>query len=281
MSYRYDEDYEDVPARRVKKPAGEGAQRGGEKRAARKASPSSGASSRKGDAKAAAGKARPSSKAAKPAPEGGAKKRPAPSGAARKPRHRYPEEDYAPRPKRPSGRKKGRKRRTNPITALLYWVLALALAFGISYFVREYCFEIVRVSGDNMYETLMDGDLALVTKFDYQSETPQRGDVVAVELGGNQGYVLRRVVGLPGETVEIVGGETLINGSKLLESYIGLATYDTFDGKTLPSGKYYLLGDNRTETNDSRSSQIGLVDQEDIVGKVRWVIWPLSHLGSL
>ena len=221
------------------------------------------------------------SKAAKPAPEGGAKKRPAPSGAARKPRHRYPEEDYAPRPKRPSGRKKGRKRRTNPITALLYWVLALALAFGISYFVREYCFEIVRVSGDNMYETLMDGDLALVTKFDYQSETPQRGDVVAVELGGNQGYVLRRVVGLPGETVEIVGGETLINGSKLLESYIGLATYDTFDGKTLPSGKYYLLGDNRTETNDSRSSQIGLVDQEDIVGKVRWVIWPLSHLGSL
>lgn len=132
-----------------------------------------------------------------------------------------------------------------------------------------------------MYETLMDGDLALVTKFDYQSETPQRGDVVAVDLGGNQGYVLRRVVGLPGETVEIVGGETLINGSKLLESYIGLATYDTFDGKTLPSGKYYLLGDNRTETNDSRSSQIGLVDQEDIVGKVRWVIWPLSHLGSL
>lgn len=57
-----------------------------------------------------------------------------------------------------------------------------------------------------MYETLMDGDLALVTKFDYQNETPQRGDVVAVELGGNQGYVLRRVVGLPGETVEIVGG---------------------------------------------------------------------------
>lgn len=79
MSYRYDEDYEDVPARRVKKPAGEGAQRGGEEASRRKASLPPGASSREGDAKAAAGKARPSSKAAKPAPEGGAKKRPAPS----------------------------------------------------------------------------------------------------------------------------------------------------------------------------------------------------------
>ena len=94
-----------------------------------------------------------------------------------------------------------------------------------------------------MYETLMDGDLALVTKFDYQSETPQRGDVVAVELGGNQGYVLRRVVGLPGETVEIVGGETLINGSKLLESYICLL-YTSERTRSMGPG-----AENHAETN--------------------------------
>lgn len=281
MSYRYDEDYDEVPVRRAKpRTAAPSSKR----------SPSAAGAARKASAPAArsgaqgAGRPAPSGKAAAPAKKRAGSAAPSKSASPQK-RYRDHDEDLpvrpAPRPKRPAARKKPRKKRTNPMLALVYWLVAIALAFGISYFVREYGFEIVRVSGDNMYETLMDGDLALVTKFDYNSDSPDRGDVVAVEMGGQKGLILRRVVGLPTETVEIIGGETTINGSKLLEQYIGLATYDTFEGKTLPPGKYYLLGDNRTETNDSRDPNIGLVDQEDIVGKVRWVIWPLSHMGSL
>ena len=273
MSYRYEDDYQEVPVKRSRA-AAPSAKRGGTAAGpARKAPSSQAQRTAQGPRKA------PAAKRAAPAAGG---RRPSAASAGAK---RYRDYDVEPpvrrAPKRPPARKKARKRRTNPMLALLYWLLAIALAFGISYFVREYGFEIVRVSGDNMYETLMDGDLALVTKFDYQSEAPAQGDVVAVEMGGQKGVILRRVIGMPGDTVEIVDGETLINGAKLLEQYIGLNTYDTFDGKTLPSGKYYLLGDNRTETNDSRDPQIGLVDREDIVGKVRWVIWPLSHLGSL
>ena len=273
MSYRYEDDYQEVPVKRPRAAAPSAKRSGTAGGSGRKVSPSQ--AQRAGQAQRSA----PAAKRTAPA-AGGRRSAAAPTKAKR---YRDYDVDTPMRatPKRPPARKKARKRRTNPMLALLYWLLAIALAFGISYFVREYGFEIVRVSGDNMYETLMDGDLALVTKFDYQSEAPAQGDVVAVEMGGQKGVILRRVIGLPGDTVEIVDGETLINGSKLLEQYIGLATYDTFDGKTLPSGKYYLLGDNRTETNDSRDPEIGLVDREDIVGKVRWVIWPLSHLGSL
>ncbi len=174
-----------------------------------------------------------------------------------------------------------RKRRANPMLALLGWLLAIALAFGISYFVKAYGFEVVRVNGDAMAETMMDGDLVLVTKFDYKEADPERFDVVVMKPSGRKGVILRRIVGMPGETVEILAGETHINGSKLLEQHVGQRTYEDAGGKTLPTNRYYVMSDNRTQFSDSRNDEIGLVEADNIVGKARWVIWPLSHLGGL
>ena len=180
---------------------------------------------------------------------------------------------------RPAKPRKPKRRSGGFVSVLAGLVLAVALAFAGGYLLREYAFDIVRVSGDAMHETLMNGDLALVSKLD--SQPPGTGDVVAVRVSGRQGVILRRVIGVPGQTVEFKGGETLVDGSPLIEHYISLANYEQFPAKTLPHGKYYVGGDNRSEISDSRGEEVGLVSEQDIVGKVRWVIWPFNHVRTL
>lgn len=183
------------------------------------------------------------------------------------------------RPVRPAKPRRPKRRGGSFISVLAGLVLAVALAFAGGYLLREYVFDIVRVSGDAMHETLMNGDLALVSKLDRQQ--PGAGDVVAVRVRGRQGVILRRVIGVPGQTVEFKGGETLVDGSPLIEHYISLANYEQFPAKTLPHGKYYVCGDNRSEISDSRGEEVGLVSEQDIVGRVRWVIWPFNHVRTL
>ncbi|MEG2388888.1 MAG: signal peptidase I [Clostridia bacterium] len=223
-------------------------------------------------ARPATGAARPASSSARPANVSG-------RSASIRPRDNYRDYDdelrVRPRPK------KRKKRRTSPMVTLTYWLIAVALAFGISYFLHQNVFEIVRVSGDSMYETMMDGDLVVVTKMAYKDQSPKRGDIVAMGVTGRKGVVLRRIVGIPGETIELNGGQTMINGAPLLEQYIGLKNYDNFPAKALPPDKYYVLSDNRAEVTDSRLDEVGLVDRADVIGQARWVVWPLKHMGSL
>lgn len=219
---------------------------------------------------AASAPARPASASARPRPaQAGAKPRPA-QGASR---------SAAPRPSK--ARAKYKRKRANPLVTLLYWVVAVAVAFALSFLVRSYVFDLVRIGGDEMYETLLGGDVAYVDLLAYsESATPQRGDVVAVSLPGENGLLLRRIVALPGETVSLTGGETLVDGEALYEPYVSLKTYDTFPTMTLPLGSYYLLCDNRTKTADSRDDRVSIVGRAQIRGKGRYVIWPLNHLGS-
>ena len=168
--------------------------------------------------------------------------------------------------------------RTKPMTAILWWVVAIAIAFAVSFLINHYLFEVVSVTSDSMHETLMRGDLVLVSKFDFKEDGPTQGEIIAARRGVQSGTLLRRVIAVPGQTIEIDGEQTLINGVQLNEmQYKSLENYDVFPAKTLPEGKYYLMGDNRSEVSDSRSDQIGLVDKNEIVGRVRAVIWPLNH----
>ena len=171
-----------------------------------------------------------------------------------------------------------KKARTKPMTVMLWFVIAIAIAFAVSFLINHYLFEIVGVTGDSMHETLMRGDLVLVRKVDYKDEGPRQGEIVAVRRGVQDGILLRRVIGMPGQTIKVDGDVTYINDVALNEmQYKSLENYASFDAKTMPEGKYYLMGDNRSEISDSRSDQIGLVDKNEIVGKVSAVIWPLNH----
>lgn len=158
---------------------------------------------------------------------------------------------------------------------LLGWLFALAAAAGLGLFARAYVFTLTRVAGDSMETTLETGDVALVTEFDYLKSPPARLDVVQVEFPGRDGKYLKRVIGLPGETVDIISGVVHINGTALDEPYARLSDDDYHI--VLGEDEYFVLGDNRPESYDSREEDIGAVSADAFLGRVRAVVWPLGR----
>lgn len=158
------------------------------------------------------------------------------------------------------------------LAKILLFVL-LAAALGLA--ARKYAFGLNLVAGDSMKGTLQTGDLALITKLDYRLHAPQRGDVALVEVPGRDGTYLKRVIGLPGETVELRGGATYVNGQKLEEPYVTSTAEDY--AATLGEDEYFVLGDNREVSYDSREEDFGAIGADCFLGRVRAVLWPLDR----
>jgi len=174
-----------------------------------------------------------------------------------------------------SGR--SRRVRKNRLKSLLSWALALAVTLGIALAVRTWGVQPVRIAGTSMEGTLMSGDLALVTKFDYLNDAPERGDVVLCRLPGREAEYVKRVIGLPGETIEIAGGQVLSNGAALHEPS-AVAAGEDYPARTLSADDYFVLGDNRAVSYDSREEDIGSLASGDFLGRVRCILWPLDRL---
>ncbi len=154
----------------------------------------------------------------------------------------------------------------------LRWI-ALVAAFGaLCLALRFWGFHLVRVEGVSMAPTLNGGDLALVTLLDYRLGEPRRGDVVECRFPGRDGAYLKRLIGLPGDTVEIRGGRVHIDGAPLSEPY---ATGPMEDYRVeLGADEYLVLGDNRPESYDSRAEDMGPISREDFLGRARCALWP-------
>ena len=176
------------------------------------------------------------------------------------------------------------------------WGATLVIALIIAFFCRTFIFEPVRVDGDSMYPTLHHGEFMYVSKLDYGSSfigipftgigtyitlggEPERFDVVVcnypdrVDDNGSRLNFVKRVVGLPGDTITIRGGYLLVNGVKYEEKFLHERMNHDFGPYTVPEGHYFLMGDNRNNSNDSRNSAVGAVTRDMIVGKVEGVIW--------
>lgn len=185
-----------------------------------------------------------------------------------------------------TGKKRGKKDKPKKslLRELVEWVVTIGAALLIAMVVRTYIFEPVRVDGHSMDFTLADGEIMLVTKFDYLSGTPERFDVVICHYPGRTQKNLlgmeeplnfvKRVVGLPGDTVEVSGGFLYVNGEKYEEPYITNRPNYSMKPYTVPEGMYFVLGDNRSNSNDSHL--IGPITQDMVVGHVRQIMWPLS-----
>ena len=146
-------------------------------------------------------------------------------------------------------------------------ILAVVLYFGINAISAR-----VRVDGFSMNPTLQNGEYVLVSRLAYKIDTPQRGDIIVFGIPTDQSQdLIKRVVGLPGETVSVRQNMVLINGTPLEEPYIAQAPL--YSGEWIvPEGNLFVLGDNRNDSKDSH--QWGLLPMENIIGKAMMIYWP-------
>ncbi len=179
---------------------------------------------------------------------------------------------------------------------LVEWGGTLVVALIIAFLVRSFIFEPVRVDGDSMYPTLHHGEFMYVSKLDYgtsffgvpftgvgkyvpMGNEPARFDVVVCNYpdrlndNGSRLNFVKRVVGLPGDTVEIRSGYLYVNGTMYAEKFLHERMVHDFGPYVVPEGHYFLMGDNRNHSNDSRNSAVGAVPRDMIVGKVEGVLW--------
>ena len=159
---------------------------------------------------------------------------------------------------------------------LLIYALILVSAFAFGMFIREYVAGVAAVAGDSMYDTLVTGDRALISRLEYALGRPQRGDIAQIELPDRGGLYLKRVVGLPGETVELIGGKVHINGQPLDEPYAVMSDDDFYI--ELSDDEYFVLGDNRPVSYDSREEDFGVVSAGCFRGRVRAILWPFDRI---
>lgn len=164
-------------------------------------------------------------------------------------------------------------------------VLALILYFGISFAVQT-----VHVEGLSMFATLDDNDYLIANKVDYRLHPPQRGDIVILRPPtDNSKDFIKRIIALPGETLLIRDGVVYINGHRLDEPYLPEAwTYmNTWpsdqtlypNGQVIPPNQYFVMGDNRNRSQDSRV--FGPIGRDRIDGRAWFRIWPLDHFGNI
>ncbi len=170
------------------------------------------------------------------------------------------------------------------ISTLLYLLGVLCLTWLVITFVGQR----TEVDGSSMEPTLTNGDNLIVDKLSYRFRDPQRFDIIVFPYKHKEKtYYIKRIIGLPGETVQIdEKGDIYINGEILSESYgreiikaenIGLAA----EPIVLGEDEYFVMGDNRNNSTDSRYPQVGNIKREDIIGRA-WVrIWPFSSFGIL
>jgi signal peptidase I len=136
-----------------------------------------------------------------------------------------------------------------------------------------------KVEGDSMFPNLHNGEYILVNKISYMLHSPHRGDIVvfqAVEAGDPGKDFIKRVIGLPGETVAVHNDAVYINGNRLTEPYIQTPPLYTYPAKKIPADKYFVLGDNRNNSQDSHLW--GWLSRKYIVGKAWISYWPPSDL---
>ena len=170
----------------------------------------------------------------------------------------------------------------NVLEYLLYIVGAIVVCLLIIRFVA------VRsvIEGSSMFPTFKDKENVIVEKISYYFHGPERYDVIVFELKDNpQEHFVKRVIGLPGETVQILNGYVYINGEKLEDddfcNELIANAYTAKDPITLGEDEYFCMGDNRNHSNDSRSKSVGPVTKKQILGRVCFRFWPLDRITGI
>ncbi len=162
------------------------------------------------------------------------------------------------------------------------WLRETVISLGISIFIIVFLYQPVKVEGTSMMPELADHERIFINKFLYRFEPIERGDVVVFRYPGDpsKNYI-KRIVGVPGDRVEIFRGAVLVNGNRLAEPYVPAQFRDerSMSEVVVPQGDYFVLGDHRNLSSDSRD--FGVVERDAIFGKAVFAYWPTGMMGKL
>ena len=175
-------------------------------------------------------------------------------------------------------------KRRSVLGAMVYWARDLLLSVVIAIIVILFLYQPVKVEGTSMMPALTDQERIFINKFVYRFHfgSIEHGDMVVFWYPGDpsKSYI-KRVIGIPGDRIEIDHGTVILNGKALVENYVPEEYRDgaSLPLTTVPPDEYFVLGDHRTSSNDSRSW--GMVPRRYIYGKAVFVYWPLDKIGVL
>ena len=169
---------------------------------------------------------------------------------------------------------------------IVKWVFEIIVTLVFAVLVAISAFQTVTLQESAMEPTYSVGQKFFVNRALYKIKSPKRGDVIVFKTSASDDAALniRRVIGLPGETVQIKEGQIYINGNVYEENgaYQEIADGGLADSAiTLESGEYFVLGDNRNNSSDSRASDVGLIHRKDLNGRAWIRVWPLSQIGVI
>ena len=154
-------------------------------------------------------------------------------------------------------------------------LLTAVIFLGVRVLVQNY-----KVEGYSMEPTLDDGQYLLINKVGLHFQQPQRGEIIVFQypLDTSKSFV-KRVIGVPGDTVEVRNQQTIVDGKVLKEPYISSPENGVFLRTVVPPGEYFVLGDNRNNSSDSRAW--GMLPEKDVIGQAWVSYWPPSHWGTV
>lgn len=163
----------------------------------------------------------------------------------------------------------------------------ILIALFLAFLIRGWIAEPRYIPSDSMFPTLKIGDRLVVEKISYRLHPPQTGDIIVFEPPQNlkeQGFTkeqvfIKRIIGLPGQTIAIKKGQVYINNQPLTENYIAEPPDYELNPYPIPDHQFFVMGDNRNNSNDSHIW--GFLPQENIIGRAIFRFWPFRHLGGL
>lgn len=165
------------------------------------------------------------------------------------------------------------------VKSIKEWGSIVFVALVISIIISQFA-QVVTVSGQSMENTLNDSDKLVMSKIAYKNHKPKYKDIVIIRT--NDKLIVKRVIGEPGDKVEIVDNKVYINGNELKEDYINKNDQMTNSPEikvTLDDNEIFVMGDNRNHSLDSRDSRVGIINyKKDVVGKIIFKVFPMTHL---
>ena len=171
---------------------------------------------------------------------------------------------------------------------ILSWVLTLGSAVVIALLIRTFLFEPIRVDGQSMCDTLQNNEIMFVTKPEYLFGVPQDGDVVICKYPGRTENFVKRLMGVPGDTIEVINTVVYRNGEALAEPYLTPDRNNdgfSMEKMTLGPDEYFVMGDNRDNSHDSRNyygyGKPATLTRSQIIGHVRCVVFPFDKIRGI